>query len=196
MSSEGSVSLWLSQLKSGDPDAAQKLWDRYFGRLAGLARLKLRDTSLGAANEEDVALSAFASFFNGVEHGKFPDLNDRDNLWTLLVVITVRKSTHHLRRQRQQKRGGDLLAPPVTTRADLEQVLSREPSPEFAAEMAEECRRLLDRLGDPGLEAIALWKMEGYTNEEIAAQLGCAPRSVERKLRLIRGLWMEEKSDE
>jgi DNA-directed RNA polymerase specialized sigma24 family protein len=192
---EGSVSQWLNQLKSGDPDAAQKLWDRYFGRLAGLARLKLRDTPLRTANEEDVAVSAFASFFYGVENGKFPDLNDRDNLWNLLVVITIRKSARFLRRQSQQKRGGDLSAAHVTTRAGLEEILSREPSPEFAAEMAEECRRLLDRLGDPGLETIALWKMEGYTNEEIAAELGCAPRSVERKLRLIRGIWMEEKID-
>ena len=47
-------------------------------------------------------------------------------------------------------------------------------------------------LGDPGLEAVALWKMEGYTTQEIAAQLGCAPRSVDRKLHLIRELWKEE----
>jgi hypothetical protein len=74
MNAEGSVSLWLHQLKAGDPDAAQKLWDRYFRRLAGLARLKLRGTSRPAANEEDLALSAFASFCRGVERGRFPHL--------------------------------------------------------------------------------------------------------------------------
>jgi RNA polymerase sigma factor (sigma-70 family) len=190
MTSEGSVSLWLEQLKAGDPDAAQKLWERYFRRLVGLARLKLRGTPRRAASEEDVALSAFASFCRGVERGRFPQLYDRDNLWHLLVVITSRKSAHHLRRQQQQKRGGG------AELHDLERIVSREPTPEFAAEVAEECRRLLDRLGDAGLEAVALWKMEGYTNEEIAAQLGCAPRSVERKLRLIRSLWDEETSHE
>ena len=196
MTSEGSVSVWLDQLKAGDAGAAQKLWDRYFQRLAGLVRLKLRGAPLRAANEEDVALSAFASFFRGVEHGRFPNLNDRDNLWHLLVVITVRKSTHHLRRQKQQKRGGDVAPAPVQADVDLEMILSREPPPELAVEMEEECRRLLDLLGDPGLENVVLAKLEGYTNEEIATQLGCAPCSVERKLRLIRDLWTQEKSDE
>jgi DNA-binding CsgD family transcriptional regulator len=31
--------------------------------------------------------------------------------------------------------------------------------------------------------------MEGYTTEEIAGRLGRAPRTVERKLRMIRSLW-------
>lgn len=194
MASEGSVSLWLEQLKTGDPDAARKLWDRYFARLTGLARVKLRGLVRGDADEEDVASSAFASFCRGMEGDRFPDLHDRNNLWHLLVVLTVRKSSHQLRRQRQQKRGG-LPAPSDLTTDDLEQLVSREPTPEFAAEVAEETQRLLDRLGDPGLEAVALWKMEGYTNTEIADQLGCAPRSVERKLHLIRTLWGEERSD-
>jgi DNA-directed RNA polymerase specialized sigma24 family protein len=196
MASEGSVSLWLGQLKDGDADAAPKLWDRYFRRLAGLARLKLQGSDRSASTEEDVALSAFASFCRGVERDRFPHLHDRDNLWRLLVVITLRKSAHALRRQHQQKRCGELSANGDAASQDLNQLVSREPTPAFAAEVAEECRRLLDRLGDAGLEAVALWKMEGYTNEEIAVQLGCAPRSVERKLRLIRGLWLEETSHE
>jgi RNA polymerase sigma factor (sigma-70 family) len=192
MISDGSVSVWLTQLKDGDADAARQLWDRYFRRLVGLARLKLRGAAGRAASEEDVALSAFASFCRGVECGRFPHLNDRDNFWHLLVVITARKSAHHLRRERQQKRGGGLPAGDVADLPDPEELLSREPTPEFAAEVAEECRRMLDRLDDPGLEAVALWKMEGYTNDEIAARLRCAPRTVERKLQLIRSLWMEE----
>jgi DNA-directed RNA polymerase specialized sigma24 family protein len=58
--------------------------------------------------------------------------------------------------------------------------------------VAEECRRLLDRLGDAELLAIALWKMEGYGNEEIAARLGCVPRTVGRRLEVIRTLWGRE----
>jgi hypothetical protein len=34
--------------------------------------------------------------------------------------------------------------------------------------------------------------MEGYTTEEIAAKLGYVPRTIERKLRLIRNLWENE----
>ena len=58
---------------------------------------------------------------------------------------------------------------------NIELVLGTEPTPEFAALVADECRRLLDRLGDPQLQSIALWKMEGYTNAEIA---NCSHASV------------------
>jgi hypothetical protein len=76
----------------------------------------------------------------------------------------------------------------------LEKILSREPSPEFALQMAEECQHLLDRLGDDTLRRVAVWKMEGYTEEEIAVKVGCVPRSVRRKVRTIRQLWSRERS--
>jgi hypothetical protein len=44
MSPEGSVSDWLGQLKGGDAAAAQHLWQHYFARLVGLARLRLQNT--------------------------------------------------------------------------------------------------------------------------------------------------------
>jgi len=144
-----------------------------------------------------VALSAFDSFCRRAEAGSFPRLADRDSLWRLLVTITARKAGQLLRDEGRQKRGGRAAAPAGADEDDvLDQVLSREPSPEFAAQMAEEYRRLLRVLGDPELEAVALWRMEGYSVEEIAGRLGFAPRSVKRKLQLIRGLWEEETSGE
>ena len=91
MSSEGSVTGWIDRLKGGDPAAAQRLWQSYFRRLVGLARHKLQGAPRRAADEEDVALSAFDSFCRGAEQGRFPQLHDRDNLWRLLVCITDRK---------------------------------------------------------------------------------------------------------
>ena len=55
---------------------------------------------------------------------------------------------------------------------------------------------MLDRLSDTLLRAIALWKIEGFTTEEIAAKLGCTSRTVERKLQLIRRLWRAEPTDD
>lgn len=74
----------------------------------------------------------------------------------------------------------------------MTQIIGNEPTPEFALQVAEECQWLLDLLGDDGLRSVAVWKMEGYTVDEIAARLGCVPRTVERKLRVIRGLWGED----
>ena len=67
--------------------------------------------------------------------------------------------------------------------------MGHEPTPEFAAQVAEEYQRLISQLGDEQQRAIAVWKMEGHTNEEIAARLGIALATVERRLRLIRKTW-------
>jgi DNA-directed RNA polymerase specialized sigma24 family protein len=198
MSSPRSVTHWIGQLKAGDHGAAQHLWQRYFRRLVGLARKRLQGAARRAADEEDVALSAFDSFCRGAERGRFPRLSDRADLWPLLVLITARKAVDLVTHERRQRRGGGavrgesaLLGRPEAE-PGLEQVLGREPSPEFAAQVADECRRLLGRLGDAELRAIALCRMEGDTEDEIAAKLGCAPRTVRRRLQLIRSIWEEE----
>jgi DNA-directed RNA polymerase specialized sigma24 family protein len=198
MSSTGSVTHWIHQLKAGEQAAAQPLWEAYFQRLVHLARKKLSGARYPSVDEEDVALSALASFCRGAEHGRFPQLADRENLWRLLVTITARKVIDLRNREHAAKRGGvpgeaARAGPPAAAvEVALEQVVGTEPTPAFAAEVADECRRLLDRLGDAGLRALALLKMEGYTNVEIAGQLGCGLATVERRLRLIRGIWEKE----
>jgi DNA-directed RNA polymerase specialized sigma24 family protein len=198
MSSRGSVTFWIGQLKAGDSAAAENLWKRYFQRLVGLARKKLQTTPRRAADEEDVALSAFASFCRRAEQGQFPQLQDRNSLWHLLMVITVRKALNQAKAERRLKRGGkgsNFPTVPAAAAADaamLDQLIGSEPTPEFAAQVAEEFQRLLDRLGDAELRAIALSKMEGETTEQIAAKLRRAPRTIERRLQLIRKMWEKE----
>src|SRR5262245_65329915 len=110
MSTCRSVTYWLDRLqKTGDPTAAQKLWESYFQRLVALARAKLRGVPRRAADEEDVALSAFESFCRGAQHGRFPQLHDRNNLWRLLVVITSRKALNLAQHEGRKKRGGAVL---------------------------------------------------------------------------------------
>jgi len=182
-------------LKEGDRAASQKLWEAYFGRLVGLARASLRGTPGRMADEEDVAISAFESFYRRAERGQFPQLEDRDDLRQLLFVLTVRKAINLVNYQGRKSRGGGR----VQSLADLDlmdadAILAAEPSPEPAAQRTEECQRLLARLPDESLRTVALWKMEGYTNAEIAARLGCVPQTVERKLRAIRTVWSNEAS--
>jgi len=199
MSSEGSVTRWVTALKGGDSAAAQPLWERYHRQLVSLARQKLQSARRRAADEEDVVQSAFHSFFRGVTRGRFPQLDDRDNLWRLLVVITARKALDQLASEHSQRRGGGMLQgesriSPVAGRDDaaIEQVVGEEPTPEFAAQVADEYERLLELLGDDTLRRVAVWKMEGMTNDEIAAQLDCSRRTVARKLETIRIIWSRE----
>ncbi len=197
----GSVTCWLGNLKDGDLAAAQPLWERYFARLVGVARGKLRKvrkTSAGE-DEEDAALSAFNSFCGGMARGRFPQLADRDDLWKLLVVITARKAMAQAQREGRKKRGGGRVVDEAAlfgqaagdegSLAGLERIAGDGPTPEFAAMMSEECQRLLNALDDDSLRQVALSRMEGYTNDEIADQLGCARRTVARRLELIRKTW-------
>lgn len=191
---DGSVTRWIDQLPLGDPEAVRGLWERYFRRLVGLARKKLADAPHGMADEEDVALSAFDSFCRNARQGRFPDLADRDGLWRILVVMTARKAGHLRRDETRLKRGGGKGTAEGDERGDrpLEEALSREPDPATAALAADEHRRLMDTLGDDDLRRVAQRRMEGDSVEEIAALLGYAPRSIKRKLRLIRETWERE----
>jgi DNA-directed RNA polymerase specialized sigma24 family protein len=182
MPSTGSVTRWLQQLQVGDATAAQPLWERYFRRLVALARHKLQGAGPLVGDEEDVALSAFKTFWRNAEQGRFPQLADRDGLWRLLAVLTARKAAHVVRDEGRRPAG----------EPTLEQLFSREPTPDLAAQVAEEYRRLLDALADRELESIAVWKMEGHLVEEIAGRLNYNSRTIKRKLKLIRAIWEEE----
>jgi DNA-directed RNA polymerase specialized sigma24 family protein len=197
MSSQGSVTNWIQLLETGEDSAAQQIWERYWVRLVSLAREKLRGAKRLVADEEDVALSVFDSCCRGIEQGRFPNLEGRDNLWRLLVKKTIHKSLRQIKYERRLKRGGGR----VITETDLpladeegnafEQLIGHEPSPEFAAQVAEEIARRIGMLEEDKLRSIAVWKMEGFTNAEIAIKLGCIEKTVGRKVERIREAWKE-----
>jgi DNA-directed RNA polymerase specialized sigma24 family protein len=193
------VTLWMRKLGQRDGQAAEAIWNQYFQRLAYFARQKLDKLPCRVADEEDVALSAMHSFYRGAATGRFPQLADRQDLWRILITITARKVWTQMRRQGADKRGGGKVrGESVFQHHDgdegqgIEQVLGREPTPELACQLAENCNQLLDVLGDETLRQVALLKLESYTNEEIAERLQCVPRTVERKLERIREKWSQE----
>lgn len=199
---EETVTQWIDQLKSGDTQAAQRLWESYFQEMVEVARLKLRGAPRAMADEEDVALSAFNSFCLGAKNGRFSQITDRENLWPLLVAITSHKSVDLIRHENRQKRGGTGNKGDIGEKkkqtfdpVNIEEIIQRQPSPEFAVQLAEELERLLillDKTGDSTLRQVALGKMDGETTTEIAQSLGCARRTIERKLQLITRLWQED----
>jgi len=179
-----SVTRLIRAMQDGRDSAAGKLFELYFERLVQLARRRLQSMPGLISNEEDVALRSFHSLCRRVQNPDRPlQLADRDDLWRLLATRTVSRAIDVIRRHKPGEVPGDL---------DVHQLLSREPTAEEAAEMADECGRLLDLLDEPELRQVALWKVEGYTHEEIAAKLDCVPRTIERKVRRIRMLWKDE----
>jgi DNA-directed RNA polymerase specialized sigma24 family protein len=112
----------------------------------------------------------------------------------VLFDLTVHKAINLVRHERRSSRGGGRLSVLSQLKSlDVEEVIGDVPTLELAAQMADECHRFLGRLGSPTLRQVALWKMEGYPNAEIAGKLGCVTHTVERKLRSIREIWSQDR---
>jgi len=199
MDSQGSVTRLIEQLRSDDPrlreDAARRVWERYVPALLDLARHHLDRRLLHREDEEDVLQSMYASFCLRQQRGSF-ELFGRDDLWKLLVTVTLRKARNAARRHRQQTRDYRReCAHPANRSLDasdgvLEELDASGPTPDDAAALNEALENRLRALGDPILRQIALRKLEGYTNKEIARELNdCTERTIERKLERIRARW-------
>lgn len=192
---ERSITRLIGLARDGQPEAVEQLWQVYFHKLVAVARKKLAPATRRIADEEDVALSAFASFWNGARQDRFPQLTDRSALWPLLVAITANKCTDLVRRETRKKRGAG--AAPATSA--IEDLVGREPAPEFACQLADQLAHLLQRLdetGDPNLRRVALLRMNGLTHAEIATELGYVRETVSRKLQLIELCWVAGEGDE
>jgi DNA-directed RNA polymerase specialized sigma24 family protein len=191
----GSVTMLIAELQAGDDSVAQReIWERYFRRIITLARMKLGDSPRASEDEEDIALSALGSLFRGFSDQRFPQLKDRDNLWCLLVTITARKAINQRKRQMAVKRGGSEVKLPIDAGDSglLHRLIETEIRPDDLVAIQEECQRLMEVLGDDTLRQIARWKLEGWTNAEVATELGIGKRTIERKLELIRSIWSQD----
>ena len=192
----GSVTRCLDGLKAGEAEAGAHPFGNGISPIwCGSRTTRLRDVPRAAADEEHPALSAFDSLCQGAGQARFPQLDDRADLWRVPVTITARKAVDIMQHERRLKRGGGR----VRTEADLAvaalesggiaKARGKQPSPELAALMADECRRLFDVLPDESLGQVAGLRLEGYTDREIAERLGCGLSTVERRLRTIRTVW-------
>ncbi len=193
---QDSVTAWIGDLKEGQDAASRKIWERYFERLVRVASRQLGSAPRRIADEEDVAVSVFDTLCKGAAAGRFDQLQDRDDLWKLLTAIAGMKSVDQIRRQTAKKRGGeDVRGESIVAGAGANQIggfdqfVHEEPTPEFLAVMDEQQQAMFRALPDESQRNVARLRFEGYTNEEIAQQLGTSLRSVERKLKVIREIW-------
>ena len=189
---EGTITRLYARLRRGESSAADGLWEHYFPRMVALAR-KVGSGAPPGADAEDAALSAFASFWLRAAEGDVDADLHRDNLWNLLALITARKIRKQIERGAAQKRGGGkvLSEAALAARAEsdgaafrLDDFIGQLPAQEF--DLA--CEELLLQLDEP-LRRIAILRLMGHTNDEIAAQFGCTRRKIERKLAVIRLKW-------
>lgn len=195
---EDPISQWIAELRDADDNAAAAgLWNHFVIRLSDAAGYMLSPRTRRVYDEDDAALSAFNSVLVGIAAGRYPKLNERESLWRLLLVVTSRKIAHRHRHDHQQKRDvrqtlfDSVFADGSTegTQGGIQQLPCREPSPEFVTAFAETCDALFASLPDPKLQQVATMRLEGHTDSEIAANLGCARSTVQRRLEMIRRCW-------
>ena len=199
MDTKGSITNLIGRVQEGDSLAAQQIFDIYFERLVGVAQRRLNGSPRAVEDEEDVVMSAMDSFIARARDQRFPKLTDRFSLWPLLLKITNRKAINLRQRHLAKKRGSGRILHDQSLTQDfetsgngMEAFGADGPTPETIAILREQCERLLGRLKSPIERQVARYKLEGFTNAEIAQQLDVVERTVERKLRLIRNAWSRE----
>ncbi|MEM8678372.1 MAG: ECF-type sigma factor [Planctomycetota bacterium] len=190
------ITLWMKQMVQQPDRSAERIWAHYYDRLVQYASRQLGDAPRRVLDGEDLATSALHAMHRGAVKGRFPQFENRDDLWRILLTIASRKAKATVRRETAQKRGGGATrgesifgTPGDGSPAGLADFCGREPTPEFAEVVSVETDELLDQLGDATLKRVAIFKLQGFTNAEIADELDCAVRSVDRKLARIRQLW-------
>lgn len=190
MDDDLSLTFWIGRLKGGDPEAARVVWDRFFGQVCALARVRMGHLPRRSVDEEDVALSAVHALCQGARDGRFRRLEDRDDLWQLLALITCRKVANLHRRHRQHAEVGEsaIGGSCDSLAGGLEAVMNGHADEAFLNTLSLLGEEMLARL-DPKLRVVALLKLEGYTNQEIADRQERSVKTIERYLQLIRHQW-------
>lgn len=194
MNSEPQISALLHQAKAGDETAITRLIDYYYPKLAVFAENKIKGSPRQMADGEDVAACAIASFYKAARLGRFPELQDRQGLWRLLVKMTARKAIDHWRREMGVDNGGGNVQNEASLEnsngaiVGLDQWIADNNTPELEAIMIEACSERLKVLPSR-LQDLALAKLEGYTNREVGQRLGITERAVEYGLKTIRKKW-------
>lgn len=186
----GSVTRWLKRMKSGDSIAAQRIWGRYYQRLVQFAEHRMQGNPDRAVDSEDLAHSAFRRCCLALMAGRYGELNDRDDLWSLLIVYTLNRVRRHFRDSTAQKRrlikGGLIELSGELALSDLR----RPETPTVMSDLLSYWMERLDAEDSSGeLRTIALMRMDHRTADEIARALRRRKTIVLQKIQLIRLIW-------
>jgi RNA polymerase sigma-70 factor (ECF subfamily) len=192
MSSDPSFDDLMARLKEGKNEAATQVFGRFASRLIALARAQLAPQIRQKEDPEDVLQSVFRSFFRRNADGEFGRFESWDNLWAMLMMLTLRKCGrrveyfHAARRDVQREVPGQ--PAPELSGSDWG-ILDDEPTPSEAAMLTETVERLMNSLAGRSREIVSL-SLQGVAPAEVSAQLGCTERTVYRVLEGVRA-WLE-----
>ncbi|WP_437193066.1 ECF-type sigma factor [Planctomicrobium sp. SH527] len=179
----GSITCLYRKWRQGHVESLEKLVERFRPRLLALARSTLQGRVRRIADAEDALQGAIISFWEKAEDGSLSENMDRNDLWNVLGVITVRKALRIQERESAKKRGGD--------QHHVDQGVDWVPAPHQSESPELLCAEMLELL-EKELQPYAILKLSGYSIREIAEEFDCTEKKIERKLKLIRTIWGQE----
>ena len=188
-----SIPVWIQEIRDGKTDIPEDILLDIFKRLVVFASRHLNHPQVTRIYDaEDAAQSALRSFCLGLRNQKFADVKDDDAVWKTLLTITKRKIIDRIQFETRQKRGsGKIFSESIFEEErclGLDSMEGNELPPDLILDISDELNFKLEQL-DEKLKVIALLRVEGYSNGEIARRHDCTERTIERKLALIRKTW-------
>ncbi len=177
----------LDLYKAGSETAATQLFDKYCEQLLRLAEKRIGARMNSRVDPEDVVQSAFRTFFGRAKADKFT-FEDQDDLFKLLVRITVHKTLRQIAFHRAAKRNPSAEAGHGENANEmLLQAMAAGPTPETEVALIDQFETFMSQLPAKDRQILEL-RIEGYSTEEIAGKIGSYDRKVRRVLERIRGL--------
>jgi RNA polymerase sigma-70 factor, ECF subfamily len=178
LGSSDSITTMLNRWRGGDQAAAVEIYQRYEQRLVQLAERRIGNQMRPYLQPESIMLLVLESALGGIAAGRYA-ADKSGSLWGLLQTIAdnkIRKRWEHLTAQKRDIRR----APQPRHNDRPTEPAAVSPPPEEAAILAEELDRIRSRLKPADFQILEL-QLEGLSNPEIAARLGCARQTVRYK---------------
>ena len=180
-----SVEAFVNSLRQGDPAASRAVFDQYVDKMVAMARKRISQRLASRIDAEDVVQSVFRTFFHRTKEGQF-EFHDPEDICKTLARITIHKVFRQVAHHQAAKRDASRELGSGDDAQDLVvNLVSREPSPEEAAELLDHMENFLSHLKPQEREILEL-RMQGYSTEEIAQKTGSYDRKVRRVLERIR----------
>lgn len=193
----GSLTFLIEGVRAGDMQALEELWERCCSTMARIARQRL-GIHRRVEDEDDIAAIVFRKIYFAANAGKLPHIADRSSWWRLVTTITRNAVSDSRSRERSSKRGGGYVRGesiaddgklPVMGPSAFDNFAQQAPTPESIASLNELLQQWLARLPDDETRQVALMRLEGFSMEEIAQQLGLSDRTASRRMQAIRQAW-------
>jgi RNA polymerase sigma-70 factor (ECF subfamily) len=180
----------VADYQAGSESAAQEIFDRYCGQLLRLAKRRIGQRLASRFDPEDVIQSAFRTFFVHLKNDEF-EFAHEDDLFKLLVRLTVRKTLRKIEHHRAAKRNPNAEVVPTDDGSDpFSRIAGQSPTPDMEVALIDEFEQFLATLS-PFERQVLERKVQGYSSTEIAEQLGTYDRKVRRVIERLENLSAE-----